>query len=925
MTPKFLLHLLSARSKGRRSQSGFSMLAGILIILALVAGTVGLTVLTANNLLGSRKQDTRSDALSVAEAGADQIISVLNQTENRKMLVSGQGMNQWSTADFTSPCRDKDNNTPGAPTATARNFGDGKFRDLATLAVNTGDRRFALKSVTFSAGKESAADRRSESITTTPAGITTTKGSFSSDLINLQDPPDTPSTKLPGYNKGYITLTVESQVLKNGVVKSTATVTREFEVLPKCCGASLGSGGSGGLAASIGSDPTQSLGGESRFCGVEFGMIAGLNGGTVWSNAANDRFTKRVSSTKVTSILNILGIVAKDGDPFDRASNRVVPNKFSTDVPDVCDPARWFGSSKGCSSSWIGLANASPSAFYGTKDDILGLSISGIPIIPSAITLPTIGSEVTAGKYAFVWSSGGGPAQRVDPSIDGGQRYPTLNPSGSGGFRFRFRTRNDTNPPRIEVCNASPTTIGGTGFPCTNTDWTTISGTADTVENLEDFKGMTGGSTASTRYRSAYTNSTKNAHPNWVNVSNWQWYALDRNNNDTNAGNGRVRLVSTGGGDNNIQIGVGGSMSAQQNAICRPADLSGNLGRATLSFNQSGSAQVDATDELWVQVRTGSASSTAQCTGSTGTNITNSWVTVAKFPGVNSGTETRVVSLADYQDSDTRIRIINGTATGNNETHYIDDINLRLSDWCEYSASSPASAAPGFHCLGPIFNLDPDSSNLTGGFVTMDASGGPISFYYNRTDDLRGSSYSTAKPANGSSPLITIGSSAAIELVKCAGGPSNTCSTPVPETEVALVGDPDNLNFFGRDSGSIQVVRFGILPSGSGGSATGRIAGAWFYMPVGYFEMRTFGCAGFPSASAAQRAIFNSDDGWIFSGRIWTQSFKPCGDVHIRVPPSSASNLGAVIAASSLLDDINFVPWVGEDWVARSVTNSRPY
>ncbi|MEA5410513.1 hypothetical protein VB737_01915 [Synechococcus sp. BA-120 BA3] len=797
--------------------------------------------------------------------------------------------------------------------------------------ANTGDRRFALKSVTFAAGQPGNANRRSDSVTTTAgSGTTVNKGSFSSDLINLNDPAKS-GIQQAGFNKGYITLTVEGQVVRNGVVQSTATVTREFEVLPKCCGASLGSGGSGGRQLNESKDPLiagQSLGGESRFCGVEFGMIAGLNGGTVWSNAANDRFTKRVSSTKVTNILNVLGIVAKDGDPFDRASNRVVPNKFSTAIPDVCDPARWFGSSPGCGTSWIGLANATPSAFYGTQDDILGLSISGIPIIPSAITLPTIGSQVTAGKYAFTWSSGGGPAQRVDPSIDGGQRYPTLNPSGSGGFRYRFRTRNDTSPPRIEVCNASPTSIGGTGFPCTNTSWTSLSGTAGTVDNLEDFEGMTGGSKASTRYRSAYTNATKNAHPNWVNLGNWQWYAIDRNNNDTNAGTNRVRLASVGG-DNHIQLGVGGTMSALQNGICRTADLSGNLGRATLSFKQSGSSQVDPADEIWVQVRIGSASTTTQCTGGTGTNITNSWVTVATFPGVNDGIKTnevtRVVSLADYQNANTRIRIINGTRTSNNEIHAIDDINLRLSDWCEYSASSPASAAPGFHCLGPIFNLDPDSSSLTGGFVTMDASGGPISFYYNRTDDLRGSSYSTAKPANGSSPLITIGSSAAIELVKCAGGPSNTCSTPVPETEVALVGDPDNLNFFGRDAGQLQVVRFGILPSGSGSSATGRIAGAWFYMPVGYFEMRTFGCAGFPNASAAQRAIFNSDDGWIFSGRIWTQSFKPCGDVHIRLPPSSASNLGAVIAASSLLDDINFVPWIGEEWVARSVTNARNY
>lgn len=914
------------------------MLAGILILLAIVAGTVGLTTLTANNLLGSRKQDTRGDALSVAEAGADQVIAVLNQVENRKMLVSGQGMNQWSTADFTSPCRDKDNKTPGAPTATARSLGDGQFRNLDDLVVNTGNRRFALKSVTFAAGQPGAADRRSDSATTVAgSGITASKGTFSPDLINLQDPADTSGTKLPGFNKGFITLTVEGQVIRNGVVQSTATVTREFEVLPKCCGASLGSGGSGGLAASKGSAPTQSLGGESRFCGVEFGMITGLNGGTVWSNAANDRFTKRVSPTKVTSILNVLGIVAKDGDPFDRASNRVVPNKFSTDIPDVCDPARWLGSSAGCSSTWNpGLATATPNAFYGTQDDILGLSISGIPIIPSAITLPDIGSQVTAGKYAFAWSSSGGPAQRVDATVDGGQRYPTLNPSGSSGFKFRFRTRNDTSPPQIEVCNSSPTAIGGTGSPCTNTTWNPISGTSGTVQNLENFTGMTTtGTTAATAFRSSFTSTA--SHPNWVNLGNWQWFAIDANNNDTNSNTGNVSFVSTGGSPVQGYIRIGntsGTMTAQQNGLCRAANLSGELGRATLSFRQSGSSAVDTADELWVQVSTSAGTSTTQCTGTTApnttsANITTNWVTVARFPGLNSGAKTnevtRVVSLSDYQSATTRIRIVNGNNTTTGEFHVVDDVNLRLSDWCEYSASSPASAAPGFHCLGPIFNLDPVDSGLTGGQVTMDSSGGPISFYYNRTDDLRGSSYTTAKPANDTSPLVTIGASASIELVKCAGAPSNTCSTPVPETEVALVGDPDNLNFFGRDSGPLQVVRFGILPSGTGSTATGRIAGAWFYMPVGYFEMRTFGCAGFPTASTAQQAIFDSDDGWIFSGRIWTQSFKPCGDVHIRVPPSSASNLGAVIAASSLLDDINFVPWVGEDWVARSVTNSRPY
>lgn len=899
------------------------MLAGILILLALVAGTVGLTTLTANNLLATRKQDTRADALSVAEAGADQVIAVLNQVENRKMLVSGERMNQWSSADFTSPCRDKSNNPPPAPTAAARSLGDGQFRNLDTLVANTGDRRFALKSVTFAAGQPGSANRRSESRTTTAGSNTTVnQGSFSSDLINLDDPTDTPSVKLPGYNKGFITLTVEGQVLRNGVVQSTATVTREFEVLPKCCGASLGSNGSGGLAAA---DPGQSLGGESRFCGVEFGMIVGLNGGTIWSNAANDRFTKRVSSTKITNISNAIGIVAKDGDPFDRASNRVVPNSFSTTVPDPCDPTRWTGGSCG-GTSWGGLKNATPGAFYGTKDDILGTSVSNIPIIPSAITLPTIGSQVTTGKYNFTWSTGSGPSSRVAAT----KEYATLNPPGASGYRFRFRTRNDTSPPRIEVCNESPTSLGGTG-PCTNTSWRAISGTAGAVDNLENFTGMTGGSANLTRYKSAYTSTTSNSHPNWVNVAlsgigTWQWFGLDAGSNDTDAGAGRVRLVTTP--SNHIQLGVGGTMNGLENAICRPADLSGNLGRATLSFRQSGTAQVDSTDEIWVQVRTGAGGSTTQCTGSTGTNITTNWVTIARFPGVNKGIKTdevtRVVSLADYQNANTRIRIINGSATGTGETHAIDDINLRLSDWCEYSASSPASAAPGFHCLGPHFNLSVNTSLWTsspaGGQVYIDTTGGPVSFYYTRTDDLRGSSFTDVNPTTDSNPLISVGNGGFLRLVECAGAPSNDCTTPVPETDVALVGDPDNLNIFGRDSGPLQIINFGVVSTSTG---FGRISGAWFYMPVGYFELKSYGCTGYNPPGTGPGVT--ADDSWIFNGRIWTQSFKPCGDIHIRVPPSSAANLGAVVAASSLLDDINFVPWTGVDWVARGVTNSRPY
>lgn len=148
-----------------------------------------------------------------------------------------------------------------------------------------------------------------------------------------------------------------------------------------------------------------------------------------------------------------------------------------------------------------------------------------------------------------------------------------------------------------------------------------------------------------------------------------------------------------------------------------------------------------------------------------------------------------------------------------------------------------------------------------------------------------------------------------------------SCSTPVSETDVALVGDPDNLNFFGRDSGTQQVVYFGVVTTSAG---SGQISGVWFYMPVGYFELRAKPCATYNASGSTPNV--SGDNSWILSGRIWTQHYKSCGNIHIRVPPSSANNLGAVAAASQLsANSITYVPWAGTDWVAQAVTQSRSY
>jgi len=936
MGPRLLLTLLSLKvrqsnrlSRGGRSNEGYAVTVALLVAFGLTIGTLALASYFSSTLLAIRGQSSRTDALATAEAGMNRVMSTFNQPVNRKFLVSGQKMKDWSSADLTSPCRDSSNNSPGAPTTEARNYGDGQFRALDTLETNTGTRQFRVTKVTYSAGKADDPDRRSESITTTAksdrqtdekadkeAEKLATTGSFNSDLINLNDPAG--GDKYAGYNKGYFTVTIEAKVVEGGKV-STATLTREYEVLPRCCGASFGSNGSGGSTL----NNANALGADSRFCGVEFGAIMGLNNGTTWQYEANDRYTKRLSNGTVAPITNVIGIVSKDGDEFNRKSGRMRPNSASTTTPDPCDPLRWNGGK--CQSNRINyeaLKNPTPTnglfgrdGRFGTQADVDGTAMSGIPIIPAVLTLPTIGSELVSGQYNFSWNTNEGASARV--TARGGNRYPVLNPAGASGYQFRFRTRNQAAAgfalaPVIEVCNQSAATLGGSASCTSASNWSSINRNSSPIDSIEDFSTITLGT---------WTNSTALSSP-WIGTN---WFEIDNNAASTDSGTGLVQLGDLSG-NRFLQIGVGGSMGKLQNGVCRAVDLSGNLGRGMLSFDQSGTNVTDA-DELWVQVSTsGAANSDCSSPGDTtgnGKNIQTEWITIAKFPGVTKTTP-RIVSLADYQANPLRIRLINGTATNAARIHIIDNINASISDWCQYSAASPVSSAPGFHCLGPQFNLTVNTSIWTsskvGGQVYIDASGGPVSFYYTRTDDYRGNSYSFVNPTNGANPIIAVDYGGFIRTVKCTGIVYN-CTQDISESDVALVGDPDNLNFFGRDSGTQQVIYFGVVATSTG---AGRISGVWFYMPVGYFELRAPGCGDYNYSGP--KLDTSTDTGWILSSRIWTQHFKPCGDIHFRVPPSSGTNLNAVAKASLLSSGaFSYVPWTGTDWVARAVTQSRSY
>jgi hypothetical protein len=178
---------------------------------------------------------------------------------------------------------------------------------------------------------------------------TTSAGTFTGnfrDLINLDDP-DGSGTLKAGVHTGFIAVEVESKVFRNGVQVGTATVTKEFQVLPKCCGGSFGSNNSGGQNFS----GSGSLGSDSRYCGVDFGMIVGINGGKFWTYYNNDIYKTIDNSTgNEINISSILGVVTNASYKFERNVASADSNNGCRVIPGPSGPIQSL------SMGWAGAA-----------------------------------------------------------------------------------------------------------------------------------------------------------------------------------------------------------------------------------------------------------------------------------------------------------------------------------------------------------------------------------------------------------------------------------------------------------------------------------------------------------------------------------------------------------------------------------------
>ncbi len=255
-----LAKLLLLLSKGRRrlaspSRSGrqgspredsFSMAMTMLVILALILGTIAVANRGASGLLGASLQGRNREARDAAEAGIVQVITELNKERNRRLLVSGRPPSAWNATDaeFRNPCTGFTEAfataTVQAPSGRALAFQPGTWIDVD----GAGGRQFSVVSI-----DTLNHDRSAYTVPATQAVLT-------------------------GEVKTLIRITVAGRV-DGAAATSQARVTREFEVVPKCCKRSFGYNTATG----------RFFGRDKREChdqnNAGDGVVTSINGGTV--------------------------------------------------------------------------------------------------------------------------------------------------------------------------------------------------------------------------------------------------------------------------------------------------------------------------------------------------------------------------------------------------------------------------------------------------------------------------------------------------------------------------------------------------------------------------------------------------------------------------------------------------------------------
>ncbi|MFM7361620.1 MAG: hypothetical protein ACKO25_07310 [Cyanobium sp.] len=445
---------------------------------------------------------------------------------------------------------------------------------------------------------------------------------------------------------------MEGRVVRDDNTIATNTISREYQVLAKCCGASFGSGGSGGPGNA--GNP-QSLGADGRFCNANWGIFVGATGGSMWSWEANDRYTVRNADNSITDLTSIMGVInpTSTETTFLRRNGRVLPSPLSPSGSSDANIWSTYFTNNGDNVYKRSCRTQDARPCHGSDSDVEGSTISGIPMVPLKVTMRCIGTSQGGEdcRYAYRWPAGSG-------AIDGhtGITY---------GSSYRLRTNNDDSGNlHLEECTDSV---------CTPASWYPVS---DGSHRLGSFVDRFGSRSYS------LSGGTARWAGNWVD-----------NETGSSAGPlaGNVQVLSALGA-NRLQLGNATGMQVQ-----RAIDLS-NADNLQISFNyrKSNLQSGDTLDRLLCPNGNASAcESVASYTScATADNSTLRYPPSGKVP-------------ERFLTANTLVGFRAGSVIGSGKWIYLNNIEIKASlprdasansfqPWCEVTNNSPVTGAPGF-------------------------------------------------------------------------------------------------------------------------------------------------------------------------------------------------------------------------------------
>jgi hypothetical protein len=225
------------------------MAATMMVVIAIILGSLVIASRTGMGLLGSAYQNESREARAAAEIGMAQVVSELNRPRNRQLLVNA--------------CRLLDSTPTQIATLLTLKVPDGRATPDITATFDQGLSTIpSSQTIPIDGG----AVQRWQLLSANCIGAANLSMGRVDNSFTAANEAQAPLT-------GDLTLSVRGYALREGAVVATSTIEQTFEVVPKCLDRSLR-----GLSNAFGND--------DRFCSLNpgSGFIVGtarLNSGSI--------------------------------------------------------------------------------------------------------------------------------------------------------------------------------------------------------------------------------------------------------------------------------------------------------------------------------------------------------------------------------------------------------------------------------------------------------------------------------------------------------------------------------------------------------------------------------------------------------------------------------------------------------------------